>query len=298
MSSSHFSAEIQNMALYNEILKPHDVVTINPSGSTESVDIVQLAPLTAKEQIQAREKALKYRALQRVERKERNHRLAEEACQVFGDHKCIYSHSKAALPSEHGWWNDPVQIQRVKEVVEFAEKQAREKRRGGRAHRTDEKKPRAKGPGRGKGQRVASNSKRKERSGREKAKDGKPAAKDVETPVVDKDAQEHEHGEADAEKRGAEEPKAAPADDSNDKSGSATEDREYEGSDAAKETVKISTEPSASSGTDSTSKTDLEVENDQVSNREVTDLESSEPAVQGAKSDNQIISVVQGTPSG
>lgn len=82
MSSPHFSADIQNMALYNEILKPHDPVSINPSVSTESVDIVQLAPLTAKEQIQAREKALKYRALQRLERKERNHRLAEEACQV------------------------------------------------------------------------------------------------------------------------------------------------------------------------------------------------------------------------
>ena len=73
------SAEIQNMALSDEILKPHR------SASTESVDIVQQPEVTEKEQVQARENALKYRAMRRLERSERNHRLAEEACQVVSE---------------------------------------------------------------------------------------------------------------------------------------------------------------------------------------------------------------------
>lgn len=198
----------------------------------------------------------------------------------FGDHKCIYSHSKAALPSAHGWWNDPEQIKRVKEVLEFAEKKAREKRTRGR-HRTDAKKQRAKGHGRGKGQHVAS--KHKERNGREKAKDGKPDAKDVETPAVDKHAKEHGNGEVDAEEGGIAKQKAAPADVSNDKAGSTTEEREPIGADAETEAVKVNAEPSASWWTDSTSK--------QVSSTEITDLKPSDTAVQVAKSDNKTIPV-------
>ncbi|KAG5340650.1 hypothetical protein C0989_000905 [Termitomyces sp. Mn162] len=500
MSSSNFYAEIQNMAPYNEILKPHEIVSINPSPSTESVDIVQLAPLTAKEQIEAREKALKDRALQRLERRERNHQLADEACQVgdalfdqkdyvgastcyfdatnlwpsspesyvklartyiqrglyvdathaatralsfdpkslearyyrgvarleqgllpaakigadlfrlcflalielrfmsdfeiviahdpvhvlahsslgrtlsllqatkigshvlyppssdvtpdgepvdfafprydddkleiaepsdssdcnhvgngvpcrfynhdgcargiecdfshapdeksvrddlgknvclyyllssckFGDLKCIYSHSKDALPSTHGWWNDPKQVKRVKEVLELAEQKAKEKRvKGVRAQRTDAKKARVKGQGRGK--RDISNSKPKERRG--KTQDGKSAVEDVETPAIVEHDAKKENGEADAAKGVVGEPKIALTDDSNDRNGPQTEeDREpkkqdEKGADTVNETVKTSAEPSTSSH--STSKSGLETtEERQVLNREATD---------------------------
>ncbi|PPQ97683.1 hypothetical protein CVT26_001866 [Gymnopilus dilepis] len=49
-----------------------------------------------------------------------------DACK-FGAAKCIYSHSKAALPKK-GWWNNPEQVVKVKSVLEAAEKQSREQR--------------------------------------------------------------------------------------------------------------------------------------------------------------------------
>ncbi|KAG6916623.1 hypothetical protein DXG01_006119 [Tephrocybe rancida] len=82
MSSSQLPTEHENTSISDDILKPQGTVTINPSFSTESVDVVQLAPPTAEELIEAREKALKDRALKRLERRERNHKLAEEACQA------------------------------------------------------------------------------------------------------------------------------------------------------------------------------------------------------------------------
>jgi len=45
----------------------------------------------------------------------------------FGDAKCIYSHSKAALP-KIGWWTSEEQIAKVKSVMEVAEQKAREQR--------------------------------------------------------------------------------------------------------------------------------------------------------------------------
>ncbi|RDB22420.1 Serine/threonine-protein phosphatase 5 [Hypsizygus marmoreus] len=46
----------------------------------------------------------------------------------FGDLKCIYSHTKANLPTTQGWWNDEARIAKVKSVVEMAEKKAKERR--------------------------------------------------------------------------------------------------------------------------------------------------------------------------
>jgi hypothetical protein len=46
----------------------------------------------------------------------------------FGELKCVYSHSRTALPMGRGWWNDPAQVARVKGVLEVAEKNAREAR--------------------------------------------------------------------------------------------------------------------------------------------------------------------------
>lgn len=47
----------------------------------------------------------------------------------FGASKCIYSHSKAALPqSKSGWWTSEEKIAKVKAVIELAEKNAREQR--------------------------------------------------------------------------------------------------------------------------------------------------------------------------
>ncbi|KAH9474981.1 hypothetical protein JR316_0012080 [Psilocybe cubensis] len=45
----------------------------------------------------------------------------------FGPAKCIYSHSKVALP-KHGWWTSPEQIAKVKSVLEVAEQKSREQR--------------------------------------------------------------------------------------------------------------------------------------------------------------------------
>ncbi|KAG6860442.1 hypothetical protein C0995_011082 [Termitomyces sp. Mi166 len=516
MTSSYFSADIQNPELYNEILKPHEIVSINPSGSTESVDIVQLTPLTAKEQIEAREKALKYRALKRFERRERNHQLAEEAslvgdalfdkkdylsastCYVdatnlwpsnpelylkltkayvqrelyvdathaatralsfdpkslearyyrgvarleqgllpaakidfeiviahdpvhvlahaslgrtlsllqatkigshilsppssevtpdgepvdfafpryeddkleiaepsdssdcnhvgngvpcrfynhngcargvecdfshapdeksvrddllqerysgknvclyyllssckFGDTKCIYSHSKDALPTANGWWNDPVQIKRVKEVLELAEKKAKEKRaQGARGQRTEGKRTRAKGQGRGKSHRDASHSKPRERSGRGKPKDGKPAAEEDETTQAasEKDTKENENTEGDATKGDVEMPKVILAGDSDDRNGSTMEDRrlekDNEGADV-KGAVKISTESSLTLEADSIGKSGIQTEEHHVPNGEVTDPQPSGPAVQDAKSDNETIPVCSRPP--
>lgn len=49
------------------------------------------------------------------------------ACK-FGEHKCIYAHTKTCLPSTRGWWNDEAQIAKVKGMLEMAEKKAREQR--------------------------------------------------------------------------------------------------------------------------------------------------------------------------
>ncbi|KDR71541.1 hypothetical protein GALMADRAFT_253875 [Galerina marginata CBS 339.88] len=45
----------------------------------------------------------------------------------FGVEKCIYSHSKAALP-KRGWWTSAEQVAKVKSVLEVAEKKNREQR--------------------------------------------------------------------------------------------------------------------------------------------------------------------------
>ena len=45
----------------------------------------------------------------------------------FGASKCIYSHSKEALP-KRGWWTSPEKVAKVKAVLEVAEKKAREQR--------------------------------------------------------------------------------------------------------------------------------------------------------------------------
>jgi hypothetical protein len=45
----------------------------------------------------------------------------------FGPAKCIYSHSKEALPKV-GWWTSEEQIAKVKSVLEVAEKKTREQR--------------------------------------------------------------------------------------------------------------------------------------------------------------------------
>jgi hypothetical protein len=45
----------------------------------------------------------------------------------FGAAKCIYSHSKEALPKS-GWWTTPEQIAKVKEMMAVAEQKNREQR--------------------------------------------------------------------------------------------------------------------------------------------------------------------------
>lgn len=59
----------------------------------------------------------------------------------FGASRCVYSHSKGALP-ERGWWNSPDKVAKVKEVLEVAEKNAKEQRQvemvKWRAHLRDE----------------------------------------------------------------------------------------------------------------------------------------------------------------
>ncbi|KAF9481495.1 hypothetical protein BDN70DRAFT_876288 [Pholiota conissans] len=45
----------------------------------------------------------------------------------FGAAKCIYSHSKDALP-KHGWWTTPEQIAKAKEMMAVAEQKNREQR--------------------------------------------------------------------------------------------------------------------------------------------------------------------------
>lgn len=45
----------------------------------------------------------------------------------FGRPKCVYSHSKDALP-KRGWWNSPEKTAKVKAVLEVAETNAREAR--------------------------------------------------------------------------------------------------------------------------------------------------------------------------
>ncbi|KAG6858396.1 hypothetical protein C0991_002868, partial [Blastosporella zonata] len=59
MSSSHTPDETDNTATPSDVLPQQTTLTINPSVSTESVDLVQSAPPTPEEQIAAREKALK-----------------------------------------------------------------------------------------------------------------------------------------------------------------------------------------------------------------------------------------------
>ncbi|KAF9457703.1 hypothetical protein BDZ94DRAFT_1326058 [Collybia nuda] len=46
----------------------------------------------------------------------------------FGEHKCVYAHTKIFLSSTRGWWNDEAQIAKVKGVLEMAEKKVREQR--------------------------------------------------------------------------------------------------------------------------------------------------------------------------
>jgi hypothetical protein len=45
----------------------------------------------------------------------------------FGAAHCVYSHSKGALP-ERGWWNSPEKVAKVKDVLELAERNAKEQR--------------------------------------------------------------------------------------------------------------------------------------------------------------------------
>ncbi|KAF8063561.1 hypothetical protein FPV67DRAFT_1507114 [Lyophyllum atratum] len=82
MSTDQTPSDVENTAIASEILKTNNTVIGNANPSTDSVDVVQVAPPTAEERIQAREKALKDRALKRIERQERNHKLAEEICQA------------------------------------------------------------------------------------------------------------------------------------------------------------------------------------------------------------------------
>ncbi|KAG5635690.1 hypothetical protein H0H81_010393 [Sphagnurus paluster] len=71
------------------------------------------------------------------------------ACK-FGDLKCIYSHTRDALPTTHGWWNDAEQIKRVKAVLELAEKKSKEQRAlDALLYRLEGKKGRGKGQPRG-----------------------------------------------------------------------------------------------------------------------------------------------------
>ena len=45
----------------------------------------------------------------------------------FGASRCVYSHSKEALP-KRGWWSSPEKVAKVKEVLEVAEKNVRDQR--------------------------------------------------------------------------------------------------------------------------------------------------------------------------
>ena len=45
----------------------------------------------------------------------------------FGASRCVYSHSKEALP-KRGWWNSPEKVAKVKEVLEVAEKNMKDQR--------------------------------------------------------------------------------------------------------------------------------------------------------------------------
>lgn len=45
----------------------------------------------------------------------------------FGDTRCVYSHSYEALP-KRGWWNSSEKVVKVKEVLEVAERNAKEQR--------------------------------------------------------------------------------------------------------------------------------------------------------------------------
>jgi hypothetical protein len=45
----------------------------------------------------------------------------------FGAARCVYSHSSGALP-KRGWWNSPEKVAKVKEVLDVAEKNAKEQR--------------------------------------------------------------------------------------------------------------------------------------------------------------------------
>ncbi|KAF5378169.1 hypothetical protein D9615_007587 [Tricholomella constricta] len=91
------------------------------------------------------------------------------ACK-FGDVKCIYSHSREALPTTHGWWNDDEQIKRVKSVLELAEKKAKEQRAlEALLYRLGGRKGRGKGQGRGKGRSDGAKSTER-RGGREKSR--------------------------------------------------------------------------------------------------------------------------------
>ncbi|GLB42978.1 putative zinc finger [Lyophyllum shimeji] len=131
-----------------------------------------------------------------------------DACK-FGDLKCIYSHSKDALPTTHGWWNDPEQIKRVKGVMELAEKNAKEQRHlEVLLYRLDSKKRRGKSQGRGKGGSDGAKPKDKEaneKGGKGKIREGKPKANWV--------AKAKEEGRKEEEtQKGSAEQDAKPAD--------------------------------------------------------------------------------------
>ncbi|KAG6841163.1 hypothetical protein C0991_001291 [Blastosporella zonata] len=125
----------------------------------------------------------------------------------FGDLKCIYSHSKAALPTTHGWWNDPEQIARVKSVLELAEKNAKEQRALDiLLYRAQTKRERTRSHGRGKGRADASKS--KERNSGRKPRP-KAAVADGETAqTAEGEVKEAEDGAA----AQANAPETAPAD--------------------------------------------------------------------------------------
>ncbi|KAG6808857.1 hypothetical protein H0H92_002560 [Tricholoma furcatifolium] len=106
----------------------------------------------------------------------------------FGEHKCVYLHSKDALPTTYGWWNDSEQIDRVKSVMELAEKKAKEQRSLElHLYRQEAKKARAKSQARGKSRGVSSKAKSKERGGM-----GKQQVKDGETADTDSSAAKDE----------------------------------------------------------------------------------------------------------
>ncbi|KAG6850357.1 hypothetical protein H0H93_014311 [Arthromyces matolae] len=116
------------------------------------------------------------------------------ACK-FGDIKCVYLHSKDALPTSYGWWNDPEQITKVKGVLELADRKAKEQRALDlRLQRNAANKTRAKGQGKSKGRRDNSNS--KEGGGKGTPKSQKAAKPSASTVAPDMKDPEEDNGVA------------------------------------------------------------------------------------------------------